>query len=119
MQVRVHEAECPKASLGRPQAPDVRQNQARRVADDDVIDLPGAMDERADLPARLARGVRERTKKLRRRQPLERDLAAVDVFEGLDRAGRESRGIPVDFRHSSWEIAPIWGLVVARLAQIR
>ena len=55
MQVRVHQAKPAKAPLGGAQAADVGEDQPRRVADDDVVDLPRAVDERADLAAGLAR----------------------------------------------------------------
>ena len=65
-QVRVHEAQPAEAPLGGAQAADVGQHQLRRVADDDVVDLPGAVDEHADLPARLERDRRERPGQLGR-----------------------------------------------------
>ena len=52
-QVRVHEAQAAEAPLGRAQAPDVGEHQLPGVPDDDVVDLPRAVHEHADLPARL------------------------------------------------------------------
>ena len=88
VQVRVHQPQRRETPLGGAQAPDVREDQLGRVAHDDVVDLARAVDERAHLPARLPRRLAERAQELGRRHPLERDLAPVNVLEGLDRARR-------------------------------
>src|SRR5262249_55209820 len=91
-------------------------DEPRSVAHDDVVDLARSMDERADLPPCLLGRLGERSKKLGRRHPLERDFAAVDVLEGLDRAPREAPCIPVDFRHCAAS-DPFPSLVLGWLAR--
>jgi hypothetical protein len=49
----VHEAKAAEATLRSAEAADVREHELARVADDDVVDLTRAMDERADLATGL------------------------------------------------------------------
>ena len=96
-EVRVHEAQAAEAPLGGAQAADVGQHQLAGVADDDVVDLPRAMDEDAHLPARLERDGRERASQLGGRDVVDRDAAAVEALEGVQRRGSEAGLVAVDF----------------------
>ena len=94
--VRVHEAKPAEAPLGGAEAPDVRQHQLAGVADDDVVDLARAMDEHADLAARLDAGLDERARELGRRDVRRGDAPAVDALERLRGGGREPGGVAVE-----------------------
>jgi hypothetical protein len=63
-QVRVHEAQSTEAPLGRAQASDVGEHQLRGVADDDAVDLAGAVHEHAHLAPDFERNGGERAGKL-------------------------------------------------------
>jgi hypothetical protein len=52
-EMRMDQAEASEASLGSAEAADVREHEAARVADDDVVDLARTMDERALLTSGL------------------------------------------------------------------
>jgi hypothetical protein len=93
----VHEAKAAKAPLGGAQAADVGEHQLPGVTDDDVVDLPGAMNERAYLAPGLARSVEQRARELGRRDVLDGDAAPVDALERLDRLRGEPRLVAIDF----------------------
>jgi hypothetical protein len=81
----MHEPEPSEASLRSAKSADVGEHQPSRVADDDVVDLTRAVDERADLPPRLMRRLGERCRELGRRELRQRDAAPVDALVRLDR----------------------------------
>jgi hypothetical protein len=76
----VNQSQPAEAPFGRPQAPDVGEHQPTGVADDDVVDLPRAMHERADLASGLVGRLRERRGELRARKLRQRDAAPVDAL---------------------------------------
>jgi hypothetical protein len=81
--MRVNEAKATEASLGRAEASDVREHEAPRVTDDDVIDLTRSMDERADLTSRLDARFHERADELGRGDVRDGDAAPVDALQRL------------------------------------
>ena len=93
----------PSAARRRPMSGSIS---LRRVADDDVVDLARAVDERADLAARLERGLARATMQLGRRDVLERDPAPVDALERLRRVRAEPGGVSVEGRHSREDPCP-------------
>jgi hypothetical protein len=92
----VHEAEPTEAALGSAQAADVREHQLPGVTDDDVVDLARAMDEDADLTARLDAGLDERPRELGRCDVRSGDATPVEALEGLRCGGREPGGVAVE-----------------------
>jgi len=55
MQVGVYESKTPKTSTSGPKPSEIGQHQAIGVTHDDVVDLPGAMNESAYLPGGFVR----------------------------------------------------------------
>jgi hypothetical protein len=96
-QMRMHEAEAAKTTLRGAQAPDVREHEFAEVANDDVVDLTGAVDERTDLPPCLDTRLDERTRQLGGRDIGGRNATAVDTLERLFGRRREPGGVAVEF----------------------
>jgi hypothetical protein len=86
--MRVDETKAAEAPFRGAEAPDVREHQLSGVTDDDVIDLAGAMDERADLTPRLDARGDERARQLRGRNVVERDATPINALERLRRRRR-------------------------------
>ena len=80
-QVRVDGAQAAEAVLADARALEVGPLDAARVADDDGLDVALAVDERADLPARLVRKLGELARELGRDDLLRRDAARVELLD--------------------------------------
>src|SRR5450755_2129400 len=96
----MHQSERAKAPFRGAQAADVGQHQARGVPDNDVVDLAGAMHERSDLPARLARSVGQRTHQLGRGYSVAWHSATVNALQRLDGTRRKTGRVSVELRHA-------------------
>jgi hypothetical protein len=92
----VDAAQAPKAVGGDALATEVGQLDALRVADRDMLDVAFAIDEYADLPARLVREFRELPRKLRRDDPLRRNAPRVEFLDAAQLVGLETLRVAVD-----------------------
>jgi hypothetical protein len=99
-QMGMHQPQRAEATFGGAQAADVRQHHRGGVADDDAIDVAGAVNERAHLAPRLTRRLGQRTHELGRDDAIVRHPATVNPLERADRARGEPRLVPVKFDHS-------------------
>jgi hypothetical protein len=86
----VDETEAAEAPLGRAETPDVREHELAGVADDDPLDLPRSMDQRADLTPRLDARFDERARELGGRDVVDGDAAPIDALERLRGRRRET-----------------------------
>jgi hypothetical protein len=75
------------------------------VADDDVLDVPPAVDERADLPVDLGGELREGARELGGDDLIGRDAAAVEVEKPFLFARLEAGGVSVELRFCSFALA--------------
>ncbi len=99
-QMRVDQAQTAKSSRAPTQTADVGEQELRRVTDDDVVDVPRAIDEHSDLPTGRVRDLRERTGELVGGQLVERDAAPIDALKGLRLGRAQARCVPMDFRQT-------------------
>ena len=77
--------------------PDVRQDDLRGIADDDVLDRAPPIDQHADLAMELGALRRELRRELAGHDLRRCDPPAVEPLERLDLAGLEAAQVPGDF----------------------
>jgi hypothetical protein len=80
-EVRVYGAQAAESALADARALEVGPLHAARVADDDVLDVALAVDERAYLPPRLVRKLGELPRELGRDDLLRRDAPRVELLD--------------------------------------
>jgi hypothetical protein len=92
-EVGVHEAQATETARGGAEAADVGQHQLVGVADDDMLDGPGAVHEYAHLAPRGGRRLCEGARQLRRRNPIGGNPAAKDALQCAALAGAQACGV--------------------------
>ena len=80
-QVSMHTAQPAKAIRADARSLQVRQFNAARIADDDVFDITLAINQCADLPARLMREFGHLSRKLWRHDLMRRDPPRVELLD--------------------------------------
>ncbi len=93
VQVRVHQAQAAQPDLAGARAPDVGQREARGVADDDLRDVPLAVEEDADLPVRFSGELGEVPGELGAHDLGAAGAPAVGVAKLLELALLEAEGV--------------------------
>jgi hypothetical protein len=94
--VRVDQPQPAEPAFRRAQAPDVRQNELRRIADDDVVDLSRTVNEDADLPPGLERDRSERSRQLGGGDVVGRNATPVQALERAQGRRRQAGRVSVD-----------------------
>ncbi|MGB7921796.1 MAG: hypothetical protein WCF57_00995, partial [Pyrinomonadaceae bacterium] len=94
-QVRVHAAQAAKAIRRHARPFQIGQLNPPRIPDHDVFDVAFAVDERADLAARLVREFRQLACELRRHDLVRRDAARIEFFDAPQLIGLEPMRIAV------------------------
>jgi hypothetical protein len=79
-QVSMDESQASKPASPGTETAHVRQHELGRVAHDDVVHGPAAVDEHADLSPGRVRHAHERPRELRGRESIQRHLAPVDAL---------------------------------------
>jgi hypothetical protein len=100
-QVGVHQAQTAEAAVAGAQAAHLGQDQARGVADDDVLDGALARDQHADLAGHGAGDLAQIGPELGRDDLARRDPPTVDAFEGRDLGRLEARAISRHLMHGT------------------
>jgi hypothetical protein len=94
--VRVDQPQTAEPAFRRAQAPDVRENELRRIANDDVVDLSGPVNENTDLPPGLERNRSERSRQLGGGDVVGRNTTPVEALEGAQSRRRQAVRVSVD-----------------------
>jgi len=79
--VRVHQAQPSKSSVTSAQATDLRQQDLRRISDEDVLDSALTGNEHSDLAPDRVRNLAEKTAQLRRDDIVRAGPPPIDTFE--------------------------------------